>query len=70
MNPLSTLMARFSGEAAAEIDPVCGMSVEPAKAAGSHDYLGKKYFFCAKHCVAAFKTDPAKYTGKAEKASH
>jgi len=43
------------------LDPVCGMQVDPAKAAGSFDYQGKTYFFCSPHCVAKFKSDPAKY---------
>ena len=42
-------------------DPVCGMTVDPAKAAGSADYRGKKYFFCSKHCVSRFRADPEKY---------
>jgi len=37
------------------IDPVCGMTVDPAKTAGSVDYRGKKYFFCSKHCVSRFQ---------------
>ena len=45
-------------------DPVCGMTVEPAGAAGSSDYQGKKYFFCSPHCLNAFKADPAKYAAK------
>ena len=28
-------------------DPVCGVSVDPALAAGSHPYQGKTYFFCS-----------------------
>jgi Cu+-exporting ATPase len=42
-------------------DPVCGMQVDPAKAAGSFDYQGKTYFFCSPHCAAKFESDPAKY---------
>ena len=29
-------------------DPVCGMDVDPAKAAGTSEYQGKTYYFCAK----------------------
>src|SRR3989442_432516 len=47
------------------IDPVCGMTVDPAKAAGSADYAGKKYLFCSKHCLAKFQAEPAKYTKRA-----
>ena len=44
-------------------DPVCGMDIDPQHAAGSHEHRGRTYFFCSKHCLAAFKSDPAKYAG-------
>ena len=43
------------------IDPVCGMTVDPAKAAGHVEHKGTTYHFCSKHCVHAFKADPEKY---------
>ena len=43
-------------------DPVCGMSVDPAKAAGSFEHGGTRYYFCSHHCLAKFKAAPAKYT--------
>jgi Cu+-exporting ATPase len=46
------------------VDPVCGMTVEPATAAGSVEHQGKTYWFCSPHCVHAFKADPGKYLGK------
>ena len=42
-------------------DPVCGMSVDPAKAGASAEHDGKRYYFCCPHCAAKFKTDPGKY---------
>jgi P-type Cu+ transporter len=42
-------------------DPVCGMEVTPAKAAGSFEYRGQTYYFCAKSCLAKFQADPLKY---------
>ena len=42
-------------------DPVCGMTVEPAKAAGSAEHGGSRYYFCSKHCLARFNADPGKY---------
>ena len=42
-------------------DPVCGMHVDPQSAAGTHEHAGVKYYFCSKHCLAAFQADPAKY---------
>lgn len=42
-------------------DPVCGMNVNPAKAAGSYEYAGRTYFFCCKSCLTRFGAEPAKY---------
>jgi len=42
-------------------DPVCGMDVEPLKAAGTTTHAGKAYYFCSKSCVAKFQATPAKY---------
>ena len=42
-------------------DPVCGMRVDPARAAGKHEHKGKTYFFCSKGCLAKFSADPEKY---------
>ncbi len=42
-------------------DPVCGMDVTPSTAAGSFEYKGKTYYFCAKSCLAKFQADPLKY---------
>src|SRR5256885_13059477 len=44
-----------------ERDPVCGMSVDPAKAAATVDYAGKMYYFCAPGCAKRFQQDPEKY---------
>ncbi len=44
-----------------EKDPVCGMDVDPAHAAASETYEGKKYYFCSTHCRDAFKAQPEKY---------
>ncbi len=41
-------------------DPVCGMTIDPAKAAGHEEFEGKTYYFCSKGCVAKFLADPAK----------
>ena len=46
---------------AGSIDPVCGMTVDPQRAAGSSEYQGKTYHFCSKGCVAKFEADPEKY---------
>jgi len=43
------------------LDPVCGMTVDPARAAGQVDHEGTTYYFCSKGCVAKFTADPKKY---------
>ena len=45
------------------IDPVCGMTVEPAAAAGKSEYGGKPFYFCSTHCLRTFEKDPARYAG-------
>jgi Cu+-exporting ATPase len=44
-----------------ETDIVCGMHVDPARAAGRTDYDGKAYYFCSKGCLQRFQADPRKY---------
>ncbi len=41
-----------------ERDVVCGMQVDPAKAAATSDYNGKTYYFCAKGCKTKFDANP------------
>ncbi len=47
--------------ASGEVDPVCGMAVQPATAAASYAYEGKTYYFCCQGCLTKFQADPAKY---------
>ena len=44
-----------------EKDPVCGMQVDPAKAAATSAYQGKTYYFCAQVCKRKFDENPAQY---------
>lgn len=46
----------------AAIDPVCGMTVEPARAAGTVTHAGKTYHFCSQHCVKKFQARPEYYS--------
>ena len=45
----------------AVIDPVCGMTVAPASAAGSTTHEGVTYHFCSRNCLEKFRADPSKY---------
>jgi YHS domain-containing protein len=44
-----------------EIDPVCGMEVDPKTAAGKSEYQGKTYYFCSPGCKRDFDKEPQKY---------
>ena len=39
-------------------DPVCGMTVDPARAAATLEHEGTWYFFCGQGCAAKFRADP------------
>jgi heavy metal translocating P-type ATPase len=41
-----------------EIDPICGMKVDPATAAGSSERDGKIYYFCGPGCKKKFDEGP------------
>jgi len=43
------------------LDPVCGMTVDPAKSPHRHTHLGHGYFFCSAGCRTKFAADPSKY---------
>src|SRR3954447_22908641 len=41
--------------------PVCGMMVDPDRAAAHVEHLGTTYHFCSKGCAAKFTADPDRY---------
>jgi Cu+-exporting ATPase len=53
--------AKERAAAAKEIDPVCGMSVDPATAKHRAERDGKTYLFCSGRCREKFVADPMKY---------
>jgi P-type Cu+ transporter len=44
-----------------EKDPVCGMTVDPARAKATHEHAGKTHYFCCRGCQEKFSADPARY---------
>ena len=48
------------------IDPVCGMSVDPATAEYRSVHEGQIYNFCSKGCKESFDKDPGKFLGGAK----
>jgi Cu+-exporting ATPase len=43
------------------LDPVCGMKVDPSRAAASVSYQGATVYFCSQGCAAKFRASPEKF---------
>ena len=52
-----------------EIDPVCGMTVDPATAPASLVHNGKNFYFCSPSCLQKFQASPEKYLANQAPAS-
>jgi len=57
-------MVQPPSQAGLEIDPICGMTVDPAQAAGSSHYAGRTYYFCNLSCLKTFQADPGRCISK------
>ncbi|MGA7916820.1 MAG: heavy metal translocating P-type ATPase [Candidatus Acidiferrales bacterium] len=44
-----------------ERDPVCGMTVNPERAAARVEHSGKTFYFCCAGCATKFRAEPEKY---------
>ena len=44
-------------------DPVCGMQIDPATAAGQIEHGGRTYYFCSLRCEERFRAQPDAYRG-------
>lgn len=42
-------------------DVICGMTIDPATAAGRSVFRGRTYHFCSKGCQVSFDAEPARY---------
>src|ERR1700682_5672468 len=49
------------GTGVREKDPVCGMTVDPSKAAAKQEFQGNTYYFCSKRCAERFAKEPEKF---------
>ncbi len=61
--PEENLPTGAAASNAQALDPVCGMTVDPAAAAGSAEYEGQRYYFCSQHCLDKFRAAPQRYMG-------
>src|ERR1700744_4213287 len=48
------------------LDPVCGMTVNPATSKHRCEHNGETFHFCSAGCRTKFSVDPAKYLNKSE----
>jgi Cu+-exporting ATPase len=65
----SRVMAATPGgqmEKQSAIDPVCGMSVDPAHAEYRSFQKGDTYYFCSVGCKERFDKDPAKFIARSK----
>ncbi|HYS04968.1 MAG TPA: heavy metal translocating P-type ATPase [Candidatus Dormibacteraeota bacterium] len=51
-------------------DPVCGMEVDPARAASRHEHDGATYYFCCDGCRDVFRSDPGKFAAGPARGIH
>ena len=42
-------------------DPVCGMQIEAADAAGQSEYQGQTIYFCSSSCKERFDAEPTRF---------
>jgi len=59
--------ASQSGGVALVKDPVCGMDVDPARAAGSFHWKGTTYHFCATRCLERFRAEPETFLNRSKR---
>lgn len=43
------------------VDPVCHMTIQPARLCATYNYEGKTYHFCSDECLLRFLADPATF---------
>ena len=43
------------------LDPICGMKIDPKKAAAKRTHDGETFYFCSPGCAKAFDADPHKF---------
>lgn len=58
---MAHVLHRAGQETEMHKDPVCGMQVDPANAAGRSEHNRQTYYFCSKSCQKQFEANPAKF---------
>lgn len=62
MNPQDA--SRASVASGLVVDPVCGMTIDPADAAGHVEHGGTTYYFCHGSCLERFRAAPEQFLGQ------
>ena len=69
LKPAAPSLVTLGGDTLSAIDPVCGMKVDPAKAAATVEHEGANFYFCSQGCAAKFRSAPEKYLAPKEAAA-
>lgn len=64
MASMASVAPKGNASGSNRIDPVCGMTLEPAKAAHKTEYEGATYSFCSEDCKRKFDKAPSTYIQK------
>ena len=59
--PLSAMELSPDGRGRMTVDPVLGVSVDPAITEQTIEPEGRTYYFCSAGCQESFERDPARY---------
>jgi P-type Cu+ transporter len=51
----------MASDTALVLDPVCGMKIDPKKAAAKRDHKGTTFYFCGLGCAKQFDANPEKF---------
>src|SRR5579885_3248525 len=68
--PHDVIAAKVEAANNAAVDPVCGMEVDPARAADVHQHDGHIYYFCSKSCAERFSAHPGDYVSEQHESVH
>lgn len=60
---------RPPSSAATVVDPVCGMTIDPTRAAGTRRYGDEEVFLCSDICLDRYDADPSRYPPAAARAA-
>jgi Cu+-exporting ATPase len=66
---MGTELDTHTAESTTVVDPVCGMTVNPADAVGHVEHAGMTYYFCSQSCLDRFRANPQAFVGSEAKSA-